>query len=125
MSRRPTRSTRTDTLFPYTTLFRSSIATAKMLTARMRVVSDHRPDHLSDRSSLFLRETVADAIEGFYRLETGVHHPKLLAQPLDVAVDRPIVNIHVILIGSIHQLVAELHEAGPLGEGPKVHELVY
>src|SRR3546814_10462337 len=91
----------------------------------MRVVSDHRPDHLSDRSSLFLRETVADAIEGFYRLETGVHHPKLLAQPLDVAVDRPIVNIHVILIGGIHQLVTGFHEAGPLGERLKDHEFGY
>src|SRR3546814_2552971 len=28
MTRRPPRSTRTDTLFPYTTLFRSSLATA-------------------------------------------------------------------------------------------------
>src|SRR3546814_18920023 len=33
MTRRPPRSTRTDTLFPYTTLFRS----------------DHRPDHLDRR----------------------------------------------------------------------------
>src|SRR3546814_6049392 len=36
MIRRPPRSTRTDTLFPYTTLFRSSGATAARPTARPR-----------------------------------------------------------------------------------------
>src|SRR3546814_6224750 len=34
MSRRPPRSTRTDTLFPYTTLFRSGFGCALMLTDR-------------------------------------------------------------------------------------------
>src|SRR3546814_16826096 len=34
MIRRPTRSTRTDTLFPYTTLFRSGVAAAEALHAR-------------------------------------------------------------------------------------------
>src|SRR3546814_18569907 len=34
MIRRPPRSTRTDTLFPYTTLFRSVSATASSLTSR-------------------------------------------------------------------------------------------
>src|SRR3546814_1171449 len=33
MIRRPTRSTRTDTLFPYTTLFRSGVAAAEALHA--------------------------------------------------------------------------------------------
>src|SRR3546814_10651096 len=35
MIRRPPRSTRTDTLFPYTTLFRSASATARVRVARM------------------------------------------------------------------------------------------
>src|SRR3546814_6296527 len=34
MIRRPPRSTRTDTLFPYTTLFRSILLNGKMLTGR-------------------------------------------------------------------------------------------
>src|SRR3546814_9362154 len=37
MIRRPPRSTRTDTLFPYTTLFRSLIAAYEQLLARARV----------------------------------------------------------------------------------------
>src|SRR3546814_19728015 len=38
MIRRPPRSTRTDTLFPYTTLFRSSPSVCKtMLTGRQRI----------------------------------------------------------------------------------------
>src|SRR3546814_13952616 len=39
MIRRPPRATRTDTLFPYTTLFRSGAAPAHLRLARM-----HRPD---------------------------------------------------------------------------------
>src|SRR3546814_6567642 len=34
MLRRPPRSTRTDTLFPYTTLFRSNVVTAEDLASR-------------------------------------------------------------------------------------------
>src|SRR3546814_4305375 len=37
MIRRPPRSTRTDTLFPYTTLFRSSV---RLLDERIRIVKD-------------------------------------------------------------------------------------
>src|SRR3546814_16031639 len=36
MIRRPPRSTRTDTLFPYTTLFRSSIATLPLILGERR-----------------------------------------------------------------------------------------
>src|SRR3546814_8233184 len=63
MIRRPPRSTRTDTLFPYTTLFRSPVATARkfgrellaeeagdMLARRGEAVVDGRGDqHLDDR----------------------------------------------------------------------------
>src|SRR3546814_9729798 len=40
MIRRPPRSTRTDTLFPYTTLFRSDLP--KMIDAFDAIVADHR-----------------------------------------------------------------------------------
>src|SRR3546814_7726423 len=56
----------------------ASIATAKMFTARMRVVSDHRPDHFNERSSLFFGESVADAIERFDCLEALVDGAELL-----------------------------------------------
>src|SRR3546814_1100093 len=42
MIRRPPRSTRTDTLFPYTTLFRSPRA-ARRITADLQRYFDHRP----------------------------------------------------------------------------------
>src|SRR3546814_6758567 len=50
MIRRPPRSTRTDTLFPYTTLFRSHVLARPggrddlFLVQRMRRREDHRPD---------------------------------------------------------------------------------
>src|SRR3546814_8795672 len=43
MIRRPPRSTRTDTLFPYTTLFRS-LSTTRMSPSRMPVPSIESPD---------------------------------------------------------------------------------
>src|SRR3546814_5143683 len=55
MIRRPPRSTRTDTLFPYTTLFRSGISNAldpKFITATTPIIYDLflilRPDTRSD-----------------------------------------------------------------------------
>src|SRR3546814_3821522 len=48
MIRRPPRSTRTDTLFPYTTLFRSGAATTFVL---------HQLDHVSPGASLLPSET--------------------------------------------------------------------
>src|SRR3546814_2430748 len=46
MIRRPPRSTRTDTLFPYTTLFRSSAPMCRVLWLLLR----RQLDHLVDRS---------------------------------------------------------------------------
>src|SRR3546814_20557429 len=92
----------------------ASIATAKMFTARMRVVSDHRPDHFNERSSLFFGESVADAIERFDCLEALVDGAELLAKPLDMAVAGAVVDIDVILICGVHQLVARFHKAGAL-----------
>src|SRR3546814_14435211 len=41
MLRRPPRSTRTDTLFPYTTLFRSLAAVVGAVLAQLHAVGDH------------------------------------------------------------------------------------
>src|SRR3546814_16871155 len=79
MIRRPPRSTRTDTLFPYTTLFRSPVATARkfgrellaeeagdMLARRGEAVVDGRGDqHLDDRR---LRPAI------LFRVEKGAVH---------------------------------------------------
>src|ERR1700759_5604446 len=57
---------------------------------------------------------IADAIQRLDRVEIVGHHLELLAQPLDVAVDRAVVDIDLVVIGRVHQAVAALHEAGPL-----------
>src|SRR3546814_14536848 len=45
MIRRPPRSTRTDTLFPYTTLFRSAADGSQAIMKAYDAVHDRRPDH--------------------------------------------------------------------------------
>src|SRR3546814_18246875 len=59
MIRRPPRSTRTDALFPYTTLFRSSVAAERdrglaqrreQRAQRLRPIIEHRPDRLKQRA---------------------------------------------------------------------------
>src|SRR3546814_8373953 len=47
MRRRPPRSTRTDTLFPYTTLFRSSPSSAHVLRTFMTLLEVVRPQIFS------------------------------------------------------------------------------
>src|SRR3546814_1794708 len=58
MIRRPPRSTRTDTLFPYTTLFRSSSAQATILQA-----VDEQPFEIDEQPSEALKQTDIDAAE--------------------------------------------------------------
>src|SRR3546814_7913178 len=60
MIRRPPRSTRTDTLFPYTTLFRSRIRKAHLL--RRQLVDDHVDPALDERLARRL-----DRLLGFVR----------------------------------------------------------
>src|SRR3546814_15197369 len=59
MIRRPPRSTRTDTLFPYTTLFRSGVACAP----RLQEIEGFSPAHLTDRDAVWAKtERGADKI---------------------------------------------------------------
>src|SRR4051794_28284147 len=93
------------------------IATAKMLTARIRWRSESRRDQPSARSRCsFLAKAVSDAIEGLDRVELAVDGAELAAHALDVAVDGPVVDIDVVLIGDVHQLVAGFDHARALGE---------
>src|SRR3546814_4488291 len=61
MIRRPPRSTRTDTLFPYTTLFRSIVAAGDGLGVRLDAVHRHRLQGIL----VLIEEGVAeDAVRG-------------------------------------------------------------
>src|SRR3546814_21195246 len=78
MIRRPPRSTRTDTLFPYTTLFRSRLADfqlAEILQVRHALKQQHALDdlvgvlHLLDRFFVFV---VAEPLEA-----PALPHPRM------------------------------------------------
>src|SRR5579862_2044962 len=70
-----------------------------------------------------LAVAVTDTIEGFDGVELRVNLPELLAHAFDVAVDRPVVDINLIVVGRVHQVVAALHEAGALGQRLQQQEL--
>src|SRR5215472_16311004 len=64
---------------------------------------DERPCDAVSGSALPI--SIADAIEGFYLGEVAIDSLELLVQPLDVAVDRSIVDVVVLAIGRVHQLI--------------------
>src|SRR3546814_19061944 len=71
MLRRPPRSTRTDTLFPYTTLFRSRVESRKSSPRTIRLIPKCRSS-ISDASwyegtPSFRRTTNPDIEEGIFR----------------------------------------------------------
>src|SRR3546814_5179252 len=78
MVRRPPRATRTDTLFPYTTLFRSRRSLLRRLLPRIEPVVAH---HLGNPDAVILEDVMAAAALG--RLVLGVlapaHHCRLVA----------------------------------------------
>src|SRR5271156_3725906 len=57
-------------------------------------------------------EAISDAIERFDHFEFRLDDLELLAQALDVAVDRAIVDIDLIVVGRVHQGVAALDDTG-------------
>src|SRR5881227_2129969 len=50
--------------------------------------------------------SITDAIEGFDLSEFRIDRLELLAQTLDVAVDRAVIDVNMLAIGRVHQLVA-------------------
>src|SRR5690349_12245823 len=64
------------------------------------------------RGWLTVAVAVSDAIERLDQREVVVDRLELLPEPLDVAVDRPVVDIDVLAVGGVHQLVAALDVAG-------------
>src|SRR5215469_10640904 len=71
---------------------------------------------VSGSAALVLAISIADAIQRFDLRKLIIDRLELLAQPLDVAVDRAVVDIDVLAIGGVHQLVAVLHVTGSLRE---------
>src|SRR5262245_19917624 len=63
-----------------------------------------------------LLKAVADAVERLDHVEIVVHLLELLAQPLDVAVDRPVIHVDLIVIGRVHEGIARLDDARSGGE---------
>src|SRR3546814_948667 len=97
MIRRPPRSTRTDTLFPYTTLFRSRTGRAPLRVRRSRMRRPHRAagelhrseEHTSELQSLMrisyavfcLKKKKSDSI---IPTNTGLSKQNLSTQSLNV-----------------------------------------
>src|SRR4051794_10964082 len=92
-------------------------ATARMLTARIRWRSFQPPvQRILSLGSSLLSKAVSYAVERLDCLEIGIGLPELAPKPLDVAVDRSVVDIDVVLVGDVHQLVARLDHPRPLRE---------
>ena len=56
---------------------------------------------------------IADAVERLDLVEFIIAGAELLADALDVAVDRPVVHVDVLAIGRVDKLVAALYHARP------------
>jgi hypothetical protein len=69
--------------------------------------------HLRRPSRLLFLESVADAVQGLDHFKIRLDHLELFAQPLDVALDGAVVDIHLIVVSRIHQSVAALDYARP------------
>src|SRR3546814_4646005 len=63
MSRRPPRSTRTDTLFPYTTLFRSGHRRRATISGRRQDRGDHHGYRMHDHHRYCLAGSVAKIVK--------------------------------------------------------------
>src|SRR3546814_12966763 len=74
MIRRPPRSTRTDTLFPYTTLFRSGHGDALMAYALAQCDCDHAPAYLESSNP---RNIPFYQRHGFEQLRSEEHTSEL------------------------------------------------
>src|SRR3546814_19916290 len=78
----PPRSTRTYTLFPYTTLFRSSIHDRLVVVRPTRALPARRPSRRRDRDSPFLGRQRPDycgvKLGGLFRCENGPHSKDML-----------------------------------------------
>src|SRR5215510_12010040 len=102
-------------------------ATPPRHAARLRFSVSQAPAAYRDPSSVStaialprgsrLLEAIADAVERFDYVETFIGLLEFLTQPLDVAVDGAVVDIHLVVVGGIHERIARLDHARSGGEG--------
>src|SRR5438309_11413295 len=59
-------------------------------------------------------EPVSDSVKGFDHFEVVVDSLGLLAQSLDVAVDRAVIDIDLLIISRIHQRITAFYDTGAL-----------
>src|SRR3546814_18544662 len=110
MIRRPPRSTRTDTLFPYTTLFRSSaIPPRRAADSPPRSPAHHRPARFQAQHILALAVVIAAVLEA--RHQKSPFHPPAALEPQPVILDRPRPPMSAHLPLGI----------GPADNSPRVH----
>src|SRR3546814_12640128 len=108
MIRRPPRSTRTDTLFPYTTLFRSPLLlrvtrpddhlVGLLVVARARTLGRLAPRR--DRMTAARRPAFATAVRMVDRVLRYAARPRELAQP---ALANPLCAVMVLVVGVRHR----------------------
>src|SRR5579862_9769561 len=82
---------------------------------------ERRPTSREARSGFAV--AVTDAIERFDRVELRVNLAELAPHALDVAVDRTVVDVDLIVVGGVHQVVAAFDEARPLRQRLQQQEL--
>src|SRR5262245_18448458 len=56
-------------------------------------------------------KTITDAIKRLNHLEIVVNYLEFLARPLDVAVDRAVVDVNLVIVRGVHQRVAAFDHA--------------
>ena len=71
--------------------------------------ADRRPVYIS-------RNRYPTPVKRFDGIKIIINDLEFLAQTLDVAVDCAVINIDLVIIGSVHQRIAALDDAGPLGK---------
>src|SRR3546814_14979506 len=101
MIRRPPRSTRTDTLFPYTTLFRSTHVVCATDCGRCASLIACRHEQASYRS-FFIDRQLAQRVLGLGREEVGgtsLRHPESQRQDRKSVVSGKSVSVRVDLGG--------------------------
>src|SRR3546814_14224567 len=106
MIRRPPRSTRTDTLFPYTTLFRSSVIEEYLGTGAARAGVAHRPEIIrcryADDAAFGKPRALAPQVQGAVfgmldgeRQSGGIHAPAACYQIPGEAARSPLEIVHL------------------------------
>src|SRR3546814_11616333 len=100
MRRPPPRSTRTDTLFPYTTLFRSSAAAGFPIDVRL----------VFDRAQLARSDSIGATVTGEVAITNGPGQPALISGDLQL----PEVRYQIIRQGAAQ--IAELEGVRRKGE---------